>query len=160
MKYQASPITDSFWIIEFAGRKCGVMFKTEHGYSIVITGEDSLDGIDESDIRDFVEFLSPRQEPKKQEHLNTIDGYEIEYDTSFNHVWQDGVPVFNKTQNSKIRFAAGWYAANFPKTGWLTLFCPKHKTLLDFEFTGPFKNKEDAQFSIKQLLRDGGKTGE
>jgi hypothetical protein len=157
MKYQARPITETFWIIEFAGRKTGVMFKNDQGYSLIITGEDSLDGIQEQDIREFVEFLKPKKKEVSQTN-NNIDGYEIEYAESFNHEWKEigdnRVPVFTKTEQSKIQFAAGWYASEFPKTGWLTLFCPKFKTLADFTFTGPYKSKDDAQLAIKQAMRD------
>jgi len=84
MKYQARAVTDEFWIIEFAGRKAGVMFKNNEGYSIIITGEDSLDGISQEEVHEFVDILVPKVKIKPREMV-TIDGFEIEYDESFNY---------------------------------------------------------------------------
>ena len=60
------------------------------------------------------------------------------------------MPVYKKTATSQQYFAAGYYGIKFPRLGWSDAFCPRLKTLNDYDYIGPFKNLSDVQLAIKR----------
>ena len=60
------------------------------------------------------------------------------------------VPLFSKTANSDVLYAAGWYAINFEK-GWKHGNCPKLSTLITYGYEGPFKTKLELKQRLKVL---------
>ena len=49
--------------------------------------------------------------------------------------YMDEIPLFAKTENSNVYYAAGWYAINFEK-GWKHGNCPKLNTLITYGYEG------------------------
>ena len=64
--------------------------------------------------------------------------------------YMEEIPLFAKTENSKVYYAAGWYCINFDK-GWKQGHGPKLTTLLEYGFKGPFKTKIECKQQMKQL---------
>ena len=60
------------------------------------------------------------------------------------------VPLFSKTANSDVLYAAGWYAINFEK-GWKHGHGPKYTTLTTYGYEGPFKTKMELKQRLKVL---------
>ena len=84
-----------------------------------------------------------------------IKGYPVDYlnpipvDPSDSD-YLEHIPLFSKTENSKIYYAAGWYAVNFEK-GWKHANCPKLNTLVMYGYEGPFKTNMELKQRLKVL---------
>ena len=84
-----------------------------------------------------------------------IAGFEIPFPSpeliSPDHIdYNRDVPLFSKTANSDVLYAAGWYAINFEK-GWKHGYCPKATTLFQYGYEGPFNTKDELRFRLKEL---------
>jgi hypothetical protein len=79
----------------------------------------------------------------------TVYSYPTNTDIVYDVDLQDNVPVFKKTANSTVYFAAGYWGILFPM-GWRPSFCPKLETLKNYENIGPFKNEDDMQLGVKR----------
>lgn len=84
-----------------------------------------------------------------------IAGFEIPFPspeliTSDHPDYNRDIPLFSKTANSDVLYAAGWYAINFEK-GWKHGNCPKLTTLITYGYEGPFKTKLELKQRLKVL---------
>ena len=84
-----------------------------------------------------------------------IAGFEIPFPapeliTSDHPDYNRDIPLFSKTANSDVLYAAGWYAINFEK-GWKHGYCPKATTLFQYGYEGPFNTKDELRFRPKEL---------
>jgi hypothetical protein len=84
-----------------------------------------------------------------------IAGFEIPFPApelvSTDHPeYNSSIPLFSKTANSDVLYAAGWYAINFEK-GWKHGYCPKATTLFQYGYEGPFNTKDELRFRLKEL---------
>ena len=64
--------------------------------------------------------------------------------------YNDDVPLYTKTPESDIFYAAGWYAINFEK-GWKHGHGPKYSTLTKYGYKGPFKTEIKCRQVLRQL---------
>jgi hypothetical protein len=86
-----------------------------------------------------------------------IAGFEIPFPapeliTAEHPEFNPDIPLFSKTANSDVLYAAGWYAINFEK-GWKHGYCPKARTLFQYGFEGPFKTRDELRQRLKELNR-------
>ena len=84
-----------------------------------------------------------------------IKGHAIDYPNPHpidsNHpAYDENIPMYSKTPESDIYYAAGWYAINFEK-GWKHGHGPKYSTLIKYGYEGPFKTEQECRQALKRL---------
>lgn len=62
------------------------------------------------------------------------------------------LPLYAKSETSKIYFAAGYYTLKFPR-GWQPANCPKYVTLQKYSYEGPFKTEQEMKSRLTELRR-------
>ena len=142
-KYTAKPVIENnFWIVEERGNKIGTLRYTNEQYVFYDnrTKENSVVSIDDFNIDSANKELVSNA---------TVYSYPTNTDTVYDIDLLDNVPVFKKTANSAVYFAAGYWGILFPM-GWRPSFCPKLETLKNYKYIGPFKNEDDMYLSIKR----------
>lgn len=83
-----------------------------------------------------------------------VNGYPAETEELHQPDGEFELPVYTKTPESKVYYAAGYYCINFPK-GWLTAYCPKLNTLTKYGYNGPHKTDSDNKLMYKKLRLNG-----
>jgi hypothetical protein len=135
-------IDDSFWIVECNGEKVGTLKHRDKIYTFYDNKKNTNEVVDP----DIFNFISS---DKKTISNVTVYGYPINTDIAYDMSILDNVPVFKKTANSAVYFAAGYWGILFPM-GWRPSFCPKLETLKSYTYIGPFKNEDDMYLAIKR----------
>lgn len=102
------------------------------------------------DINKAFEF---KQKSTSTWHQQHVFGYPALGSETFNNEEQDNLPCFTKTENSKVFYAAGYYAILFENNGWTASFCPKVSTLRTNTFLGPFKTENDRDIVLLRKKR-------
>ena len=87
-----------------------------------------------------------------------IKGHLIDYETPYpldlsEPNYDPDVPLYTKTPDSDIYYAAGWYCINFDKC-WKHGHGPKYSTLIKYGFRGPFKTEEECKVVLKQINKE------
>lgn len=158
-KAKLQQISDTAWILQQGPRKVGILNKDVQDKFFYINGK-------------TIEYFTNEQEVAKkfgnakifEEQITTspvvndtfyIKGHPIDYETPFpidtsHPEYNDDVPLYTKTPESDIFYAAGWYAINFEK-GWKHGNCPKLSTLITYGYEGPFKTKMELKLRLKVL---------
>lgn len=144
-KLTATPvIEDKFYIVESHGSKVGTLKSSTSGYIF-------YNNIDNTEtLHTDLSFFSIKEKKSKTYVNDTVYGYQTNAETVYNKSLLDSVPVYKKTATSQQYFAAGYYGIKFPRLGWSDAFCPRLKTLNDYDYIGPFKNLSDVQLAIKR----------
>jgi len=142
-KYTAKPVIENnFWIVEERGNKVGTLRYVNEQYVFYDnrTKENNIVSIDDFNIDSTNKGLVSNA---------TVYSYPTNTDTVYDIDLLNNVPVFKKTANSAVHFAAGYWGILFPM-GWRPSFCPKLETLKNYKYIGPFKNEDDMYLSIKR----------
>ena len=109
----------------------------------------------QSRIKNMLEVIKNTPENSVTPDKMFIAGFEIPFPApelvSSDHPdYNKDLPLFSKTANSDVLYAAGWYAINFEK-GWKHGNCPKLSTLITYGYEGPFKTKIELKQRLKVL---------
>jgi hypothetical protein len=158
-KAKLQQISDTAWILQQGPRKVGILNKDVQDKFFYINGK-------------TIEYFTNEQEVAKkfgnakifEEQITTspvvndtfyIKGHPIDYETPFpidtsHPEYNDDVPLYTKTPESDIFYAAGWYAINFEK-GWKHGHGPKYSTLTQYGYKGPFKTEIECRQVLRQL---------
>jgi len=87
-----------------------------------------------------------------------IDGYaskHVVYNAETIELKDKQIPTYTKSETSKVRYAAGYYAVRFP-SDWRWFYGGKLDTLNTCDFVGPFKTKSEMQTeTLLANKRDG-----
>jgi hypothetical protein len=144
-KLTATPvIEDKFYIVESHGSKVGTLKSSTSGYIF-------YNNIDNTEtLHTDLSFFSIKEKKSKTYVNDTVYGYQTNTEMAYDKSLLDNVPVYKKTATSQQYFAAGYYGIKFPRLGWSDAFCPRLKTLNDYDYIGPFKNLSDVQLAIKR----------
>lgn len=152
-------VSDTAWLLRQGPRKVGILNKDIQEKYFYINGK-------------TVEYFDTEEEVGKkfgnakifEEQITTspvvqdeffIKGHKIDYDNPFpidhNHPAYDSeVPLYTKTPDSDIYYAAGWYAINFEK-GWKHGHGPKYSTLIKYGYRGPYKTEIECRQELSRL---------
>lgn len=143
-KLKATPVIENkFYIVEQSGSKIGTLKSTESGYILYNSNDNSETFYENLDSFTF-------EEKKTKTFINdTVYGYPANTEQAHHIDLLDNVPVFKKTANSSVHFAAGYYCLLFPM-GWRPSFCPRYDTLEKYPYSGPFKSEEDMNLALKR----------
>ena len=145
MKYKAIPvIEDKFYIVESNGSKVGTLKSVENGYILYNSYNNS------ETVYENLDDFSVESKKSKTFINETVYGYPANTEQAHDQQLLDNVPVYKKTANSSVYFAAGYYGLKFPKIGWRHAYCPRVKTLETYDYIGPFKNESDMNLAIKR----------
>lgn len=146
-KFTMKPLNNTTWILSVDGERHALVSQQPDG-KISLFGK--INGL----YKNMTEFTSkfPKlsieepYEPLTEKEQGQCEGYPIKHSTWYN-VAKEPLPNYSRTENSAIKYAAGYYALKFPN-GWSASFCPKLSTLAEYEYTGPFTTKIEMQSVI------------
>lgn len=136
-------IKDKFWIIESHGNKIGTLKFNDSKYKYF----NNKDG--NETVFDNLNSFTIVEKKSKTFVNDTVYGYPANTEQAHEIDLLDNVPVFKKTANSSIHFAAGYYCLQFPM-GWRPSFCPRYDTLQKYPYVGPFKSEQDMNITLSR----------
>ena len=161
-KAQLQQISDVAWLVRQGPRKLGILNKDVQDKYFYINGKEFVKLNDESAVGQHFGNAKIFEEQIKDSPTISdafyIKGHLIEYDTPYplDHThpdYDDQVPLYTKTSDSDVYYAAGWYAINFEK-GWKHGHGPKYTTLTTYGYEGPFKTEMECRARLKQLNKE------
>lgn len=147
--YKMKTLTDKSWLLYANEERIGLVSNSNN--KLIVVG--SLDKKIFNNIEELKSTLGSliieeADTTESETSTGDIEGYPIKHDPVFN-IESEPVPSYTKTDSSSVRYAAGYYALQFPN-GWTSAFCPKMTTLAEYQFLGPYKTKLEMQNSISQ----------
>jgi hypothetical protein len=151
MTYELKEITQTSWILQNNGVRLAVITSDENGLSAI----GRLDRKSFKDIDDLSKFLGSKVDMSKiaeddqGDVLGDINGYPIKH-TNIETVEDAELPLYKK---GKVQHSAGYYGIKF-KNGWVSSYCPKHATLTDNSYIGPFRTRLEMLNAISQKKRE------
>jgi|TARA_B110000459_G_scaffold189241_1_gene223168 hypothetical protein len=176
MIYTKQIVKDKFWIMENSGVKIGtIRCCSSDDFELNLIDEDGAvnEHISLSMLtsRFGEKILQPKERPVKiidenkvgpRGGWNTsseeIDGYaskHVVYNAETIELKDKQIPTYTKSETSKVRYAAGYYAVRFP-SDWRWFYGGKLDTLNTCDFIGPFKTKSEMQTeTLLANKRDG-----
>jgi hypothetical protein len=146
----AKPVVkNQFWIVTDGNEKVGNVIAAGSGFDVKINGG----------ITHFknTSTITKQTHIEFERNVNTKSKQEIpfgEFPTPskiFNSVLdiKRKLHLFTKTAKSKCYYAAGWYTMSQGGEP-VVEFCPKYIFVQRYEYTGPFKTKEDAENTLNK----------
>ena len=127
-------LTANSWLIRAGSGASGLLFKTDAEY-LFMSPSSRLTFEDLKAVEKKFGKLDTENRVEEEEVAN-IRGYPVKH---------QGITVVSEdpahyTTGGKVIFAAGYWGLKFTN-GWTQAFCPKVRTLSDYDHVGPFKNK-------------------
>lgn len=127
-------LTNNSWLIRAGSGASGLLFKTEADY-LFMSPTSRLTFDDLAAVEKKFGKLDTEHRVEEEEVAN-IRGYPVKH---------QGITVVSEdpalyTTGGRVVFAAGYWGLKFTN-GWTQAFCPKKRTLEEYESVGPFKNK-------------------
>lgn len=149
----AKPVLkNKYWIVESDGDKVGTIQATEDG-GVVYVHDHAREKFASIKLLTKTKnlVLVKNVSNKKNQIKNEVYGFPT-ISKPYNLLWdvKNKLPVFTKTKRSKSYFCAGFYLIKL-KDLWEINYCPKLITVNRYEFTGPFKTKEQANKELEKL---------
>lgn len=179
MIYTKEIVKDKFWIMENSGVKIGtIRCCSSDDFELNIKQSDLSDAIlnEHMSLSELTshfgeKILHPKERPVKIVDENKvgprggwntsseeIDGYaskHVVYNAETIELKDKQIPTYTKSETSKVRYAAGYYAVRFP-SDWRWFYGGKLDTLNTCDFIGPFKTKSEMQTeTLLANKRDG-----
>ena len=155
-------ISDDAWIVNDDTKRVGILHKTVQDKFTYLDKTETVIFENDNEVKEFFKnefvFDEGTELDVTQPATFYIKGYPVDYlnpipvDPS-DPDYLEHIPLFSKTENSKIYYAAGWYAVNFEK-GWKHANCPKLNTLVMYGYEGPFANKIECRRRLRELNRE------
>jgi len=156
--YTVEIVKDKFWILEDSGIKLGTIRRTKSSDFEVIIREDGFETLSLNALtsRFGSKILKSRQVKKIEsveygKDIDNVEGYPSKH-RAYNKSMDDkNIPIYTKTEKSKVLYAAGYYGLAFPGAGWKNAYCVKRETLDNYEYIGPFKTKTQLEAEINRI---------
>lgn len=145
---KAVQLTKKSWILYNNRQKCGLMRMNGEGYSIL--GEPFFgDYTSFEDLQEKVgdKFKFVESKIRRESEENFLEEYPVKHIEMFD-IQTEEYPTYSKKQNSNDRYAAGYYGVKF-KGSWVPKYCPRVKTLVDYPYVGPFKDKISRDHTLR-----------
>jgi len=158
--YTIEIVKDKFWILEDSGIKLGIIRKTRSSDFEVITKDAGIETVTQDALTS--KYGSKILESKKVKKIESVDygkdideveGYPSKHRSYNKSTDEKGIPVYTKTEKSKVVYAAGYYGLAFPGAGWKNAYCVKRETLDNYEYIGPFKTKTHLEAEISRISK-------
>jgi len=157
--YTVEIIKDKFWIVEDSGIKLGLIRKTESSDFEVIM-QDAVDvetlNLDSLTLKFGRKILESKQVKKTVsvdygKDIDEVESYPSKHKAFNKGLDKNNIPIYTKTDKSKVLYAAGYYGLAFPGAGWKNAYCVKRETLDTYEYIGPFKTKTQLEAEIARI---------
>jgi hypothetical protein len=151
-------VDESSWLVIDQQRgNVGVLYQNIQGTYGYLSNEIKEEFVSNREVEKFfgAKVFKNHVDDVVQPDKMFIAGFEIPFPApelvSTDHPeYNSSIPLFSKTANSDVLYAAGWYAINFEK-GWKHGYCPKATTLFQYGYEGPFNTKDELRFRLKEL---------
>lgn len=147
------PITDKSWLVlTDALDRIGLLSQQRENY-ILLTKGNKTKFNSKKEINEFFStdiFDNLVEESKKEKVTNYIKGYPVDFENPIEPEKEYELPLFLKSATSDVLYGAGYYCLRFPR-GWVHAYCPKHSTLMKYEFNGPFQTEKEMKFILAKL---------
>jgi len=159
--YTVEIVKDKFWILEDAGVKLGVIRLHDDSQYEVIIKEDGKTILNEKELtKQYGKNILKAKSFKKVESveygkdIDSVGGFptkHVAYNKSSMNINEKTIPIYTKSEKSKVLYAAGYYGLHFEnKAGWKNAYCIKAETLHTYNFIGPFRTKTELEAEIKR----------
>ena len=159
LKTKLQQISDVAWLVSQGDKKIGILNKDVQDHFTFISGKTVEIFADDKEVKEhfgnITLFDDQITEPLTAPDSFFIRGHLVDYvdpipvdDSDPNYI--EELPLYLKTLNSDVYYAAGWYCIDFEK-GWKHSHSPKLATLLKYGYQGPFKTELDCRAVMKRL---------
>lgn len=138
-------IKDKFWIVESNHGKIGTIRKVDDKYDFFNQINHTTETLD--NLSDFQERA---QGTDIKTGTQSCSGYPTN-STVVYCIENETLPLFKKSKTANTVFAAGYYVIKFKD--WLPSFCPKHATIAEREFLGPFFTEWEMNIEMKRAKK-------
>ena len=138
-------IKDKFWIVESKQGKIGTIRKVDDKYDFFNQINKTTEQLDT--LADFQESV---QGTNISTGTQTCSGYPTNSAAVY-CMENQKLPLFKKSEKANTIFAAGYYVIKFKD--WLPSFCPKHATIADRDFLGPFFTEWEMNIEMKRVKK-------
>ena len=155
--YVLKPIGDTSWILQDAKQQRLALVSKVNNVLMAV-GLDRTEFLEVDDLASYLGHTITVLEPVADtdddgaDELSIVFGFPVRYQQVFD-TQESPVPNFLKKQDSRIRYAAGYFGISFDR-GWVPAFCPKLITLTNNEYIVPFATRLEMHNSISQAKRD------
>ncbi len=152
MTYELKEITQTSWILQNNGVRLAVITSDGNGLNAI----GRLDRKSFNDIDDLSKFLGskveitkPVEDDDQGDVLGDIDGYPVKH-INIETIEDPQLPLYRK---GRVQHSAGYYGVKF-KNGWVSSYCPRHSTITDNTYIGPFRTRLEMLNAISQKKRE------
>lgn len=154
---QLKPILlDKFWLIlSDTNEKIGALSFKDATFSVIANGSVAKVGSKEELLEAFgIDlFQNVVATEDKSESITYISGYPAFVANAVavepKEAELKDIPVFVKSKESTVMFAAGYYCIKFPKLT-MPATTPKVQTLVKYGFLGPYKTQQEMNFHLQK----------
>ena len=159
LKTKLQQISDVAWLVSQGDKKIGILNRDVQDHFTFISGQTIEIFADDKEVTkhfgNITLFEDQITEPLTAPDSFYICGYLVDYISpipvdSSDPNYIEELPLYLKTSNSNVYYAAGWYCINFEK-GWKHSHSPKLATLLKYGYEGPYKTELDCRAVMKRL---------
>lgn len=148
----AKPVVkNQFWIVTDGDNKVGNVLADGSGFEVKLNGNKThfkntkaIKKVANIEFQNFSNFSSIKKEVPFSEYPTTGKVSNSVLDI------KRKLHLFTKGPKSKCYYAAGWYAFK-QGTEEKVIFCPKYIFIQRYEYSGPFKTKDEAEALINNI---------
>ena len=153
-KYSLKPLGDNSWLLFADGDRLGLV--NDHDGKITVIGkipQKSFANIAELELHLGSKIAIEEHTIVTREQISgDISGFPIKH-KAYANVSLDPFPSYTKTEKTKERYAAGYWALKFQQ-GWTQAFCPRLATLAEYNNIGPYTTKLEMLHQISQKNKE------
>jgi hypothetical protein len=141
-------VKDKFWIVEASSNKIGTIRKHGNLYEFFDQRDKSTTTLDTLDG-----FKTAERNIESKTESQSLNGYPTNSSVVI-PVEHETLPLFRKTDNGKVVYAAGYYILRYHGMGWQHAYCPKVETVDKYEYQGPYFTEWDMNLQLKKAKKD------
>lgn len=141
-------VKDKFWIVEASSNKIGTIRKHGNLYEFFDQRDKSTTTLDTLDG-----FKTAERNIESKAESRSLNGYPTNSSVVI-PVEHETLPLFRKTDNGKVVYAAGYYILRYHGMGWQHAYCPKVETVDKYEYQGPYFTEWDMNLQLKKAKKD------
>lgn len=138
-------LTENSWLVKAGIDESGLVFQKPDGF-VMLQANRRLTFGDEKALKQKVGKL-PRDRQAPENEISAINGFPVRHENVV-IIEHETLPTY--TKGSKVIFVAGYWCIRFDQS-WSGVFCPKLKTIEEYETVGPFKNKLEMNAHVNKL---------
>lgn len=158
MTYKVKSFAEKSWLILTNTEKSvGLLTEYRNEFSLTLEGL-NRQFKNKKELNTFFNFdiaQTLNSAEKIEKHTSCfVKGYPIKGDEPYEIQKNNSMlPLYSKTEQSKVIYSAGYYCVKFPKN-WMPSFCPKLATLQTHKYLGPFKTQAELKVNLKKLRKN------